>query len=149
MSKILRGVTMIDLNSTQRSNDNLATSGNSANLKAEIDDVKAVKGTELAGREAVDIEQVSKQNEQIDKKTLIAEVKQNLEKLNSYIPVTSTNLIFEFDEMGEPPIIKVLDKENDEVIREIPTEEFREVAKALEEFADKLSNRGLLFDRTA
>ena len=140
---------MIDLNSTQRSNDNLASSGNSANLKAEINDIKANKGTELAGREAVDIELVSKQNEQKDKNALIAEVKQNLEKLNSYIPVTSTNLIFEFDEMGEPPIIKVLDKENDEVIREIPTEEFREVAKALEEFADKLSNRGLLFDRTA
>ena len=121
---------MIDLNSTQRSNDNLATSGNSANLKAEIDDIKANKGTELAGREAVDIELVSKQNEQKDKKDLIAEVKQNLEKLNSYIPVTSTNLIFEFDEKGDPPIIKVLDKENDEVIREIPTEEFREVAKA-------------------
>ena len=136
---------MIDLNSTQRSNDNLTTSGNSANLKAEIDDIKANKGTELAGRE----ELVSKQNEQKDKKDLIAEVKQNLEKLNSYIPVTSTNLIFEFDEKGEPPIIKVLDKENDEVIREIPTEEFREVAKALEEFADKLSNKGLLFDRTA
>ncbi|MGJ8484001.1 flagellar protein FlaG [Pseudoalteromonas sp. SYSU M81236] len=140
---------MIDLNSTQRSNDNLTTSGNSANLKAEIDDIKANKGTELAGREAVDIELVSKQNEQKDKKVLIAEVKQNLEKLNSYIPVTSTNLIFEFDEKGDPPIIKVLDKENDEVIREIPTEEFREVAKALEEFADKLSNKGLLFDRTA
>ena len=140
---------MIDLNSTQRSNDNLATGGNSANLKAEIDDIKANKGTELAGREAVDIELVSKQNEQKDKKDLIAEVKQNLEKLNSYIPVTSTNLIFEFDEKGDPPIIKVLDKENDEVIREIPTEEFREVAKALEEFADKLSNKGLLFDRTA
>lgn len=140
---------MIDLNSTQRSNDNLDTSGNSANLKAEIDDIKANKGTELAGREAVDIELVSKQNEQKDKKDLIAEVKQNLEKLNSYIPVTSTNLIFEFDEKGDPPIIKVLDKENDEVIREIPTEEFLEVAKALEEFADKLSNKGLLFDRTA
>ena len=140
---------MIDLNSTQRSNDNLDTSGNSANLKAEIDDIKANKGTELAGREGVDIELVSKQNEQKDKKDLIAEVKQNLEKLNSYIPVTSTNLIFEFDEKGDPPIIKVLDKENDEVIREIPTEEFREVAKALEEFADKLSNKGLLFDRTA
>jgi len=140
---------MIYLNSTQRSNDNLTTSGNSANLKAEIDDIKANKGTELAGREAVDIELVSKQNEQKDKKDLIAEVKQNLEKLNSYIPVTSTNLIFEFDEKGDPPIIKVLDKENDEVIREIPTEEFREVAKALEEFADKLSNKGLLFDRTA
>jgi flagellar protein FlaG len=140
---------MIDLNSTQRSNDNLTTGGNSVTLKAEIDDIKANKGTELAGREAVDIELVSKQNEQKDKKDLIAEVKQNLEKLNNYIPVTSTNLIFEFDEKGDPPIIKVLDKENDEVIREIPTEEFREVAKALEEFADKLSNKGLLFDRTA
>ena len=140
---------MIDLNSTQRSNDNLTAGGNSANLKAEIDDIKANKGTEIAGREPVDIEQVSKKNEQKDKEDLIAEVKQNLEKLNSYIPVTSTNLIFEFDEKGDPPIIKVLDKENDEVIREIPTEEFREVAKALEEFADKLSNKGLLFDRTA
>ena len=140
---------MIDLNSTQRSNDNLTTGGNSANLKAEIDDTKVNKGTEIAGREPVDIEQVSKQNEQRDKNDLIADVKQNLEKLNSYIPVTSTNLIFEFDEMGDPPIIKVLDKENDEVIREIPTEEFREVAKALEEFADKLSNKGLFFDRTA
>ncbi|MEQ5873788.1 flagellar protein FlaG [Pseudoalteromonas sp. MEBiC 03485] len=140
---------MIDLNSTQRSNENLNTGGNSANLKAEIDDIKANKGTEIASREPVDIEQVSKNNERKDKKDLIAEVKQNLEKLNSYIPVTSTNLIFEFDEKGEPPIIKVLDKENDEVIREIPTEEFREVAKALEEFADKLSNKGLLFDRTA
>ncbi len=140
---------MIDLNSTQRPNDNLTAGGNSANLKAEIDDIKANKGTEIAGREPVDIEQVSKRNEQKDKNDLIAEVKQNLEKLNSYIPVTSTNLIFEFDEKGDPPIIKVLDKENDEVIREIPTEEFREVAKALEEFADKLSNKGLLFDRTA
>ncbi|WP_462174523.1 flagellar protein FlaG [Pseudoalteromonas gelatinilytica] len=140
---------MINLNSTQRSNDNLTAGGNSANLKAEIDDIKANKGTEIAGREPVDIEQVSKRNEQKDKNDLIAEVKQNLEKLNSYIPVTSTNLIFEFDEKGDPPIIKVLDKENDEVIREIPTEEFREVAKALEEFADKLSNKGLLFDRTA
>lgn len=140
---------MIDLNSIQRLNDNHATGGNSANLNAEIVDTKADKGTELAGREAVDIELVSKQNEQKDKKDLIAEVKQNLEKLNSYIPVTSTNLIFEFDEKGDPPIIKVLDRENDEVIREIPTEEFREVAKALEEFADKLTNKGLLFDRTA
>ncbi|QLE08744.1 flagellar protein FlaG [Pseudoalteromonas shioyasakiensis] len=140
---------MIDLNSMQRLNDNHATSGNSANLNAEIVDTKADKGTELAGREAVDIELDSKQNEQKDKKDLIAEVKQNLEKLNNYIPVTSTNLIFEFDEKGDPPIIKVLDRENDEVIREIPTEEFREVAKALEEFADKLTNKGLLFDRTA
>jgi len=139
---------MIDLNSTQRSNDNLSTANGASNVKAELDNAKLAKGTELAGREAIDIDK-SRKPEQKDKKDLIAEVKQNLEKLNDYIPVTSTNLIFEFDELGDPPIIKVLDKKNDEVIREIPTEEFREVAKALEEFADKLTNKGLLFDRTA
>lgn len=138
---------MIDLNSTQRSSENLSTS-TSGSIKAELDDAKLLKGTEIAGREPIDIEKASK-TEQKDKKDLIAEVKQNLEKLNDFIPVTSTNLIFEFDEKGDPPIIKVLDRENDEVIREIPTEEFREVAKALEEFADKLTNKGLLFDRTA
>ena len=138
---------MIDLNSTQMSNENLSTSTN-GNVKAELNEAKLLKGTEIAGREPNDIEKASKV-EQKDKKDLIAEVKQNLEKLNDFIPVTSTNLIFEFDEKGDPPIIKVLDRENDEVIREIPTEEFREVAKALEEFADKLSNKGLLLDRTA
>ncbi|PCK33278.1 hypothetical protein CEX98_02680 [Pseudoalteromonas piscicida] len=86
---------------------------------------------------------------QTDKEAMFAEVKENLEKLNSYIPVTATNIVFEFDEEGDPPVIKVLDKEGEEVIREIPTEEFREVAKALEEFADKLSSKGLLFNRSA
>ncbi|WP_428981105.1 flagellar protein FlaG [Marinomonas phaeophyticola] len=64
------------------------------------------------------------------------------------MPLTSTNLKFEFDEQEDLPIIKVLDKSNDEVIREIPTKEFREIAKALDEFADKLTNKGLLFDKT-
>jgi flagellar protein FlaG len=81
--------------------------------------------------------------------TLIAKVKSNLEKLNEFIPVTSTNLYFEFDESGDPPFIRVVDKENKEVIREIPFKEFREVAKALDELADKLSGKGLLFDHSA
>jgi flagellar protein FlaG len=79
---------------------------------------------------------------------LISEVKDNLEKLNQFIPVTATNLSFEFDEKGNPPFIRVMDKDNNEVIREIPSEEFREVAKALDEFADKLSNKGFIFDKT-
>jgi flagellar protein FlaG len=79
---------------------------------------------------------------------LISEVKDNLEKLNQFIPVTATNLSFEFDEKGNPPFIRVMDRDNNQVIREIPSEEFREVAKALDEFADKLSNKGFIFDKT-
>jgi uncharacterized FlaG/YvyC family protein len=81
--------------------------------------------------------------------TLISDLKENLNKINQYIPVTSTNLSFEFDDKGDPPFIRVIDKGNNEVIREIPSKEFREVAKALEEMADKLTGKGLLFDRTA
>jgi len=71
---------MIDLNSTQRSNENLSTTNSANNTKAELDNAKLAKGTELAGREPIDIERQSK-TEQKDKKDLIAEVKQNLEKL--------------------------------------------------------------------
>ncbi|WFO19777.1 flagellar protein FlaG [Pseudoalteromonas sp. H100] len=108
------------------------------------------KGTALTAREAVDLKNAQNLKEQEGKedKELFVEVKDNLEKLNEYIPVTSTNLKFEFDDGGDLPIIKVLDKSNDEVIREIPTEEFREIAKALDEFADKLTNKGLLFNKT-
>ncbi|QUI63000.1 flagellar biosynthesis protein FlaG [Pseudoalteromonas sp. A22] len=80
---------------------------------------------------------------------LISEVKDNLARLNDVIPVTATNLQFQLDEEGDPPVVLVLDKSSNEVIREIPSKEFREVAKALEEFADKLTKRGVLFDRTA
>ncbi|MCG9736266.1 flagellar protein FlaG [Pseudoalteromonas shioyasakiensis] len=138
---------MIDINSAARASDNVNTS-NSVSVKSVLDEDKLNKGTEIASREPVNIDEVSSKKRQ-EKQDMIAEVKENLEKLNKYIPVTSTNLIFEFDELGEPPIIKVLDKESEEVIREIPTEEFREVAKALDEFADKLTSKGMLFNHSA
>ncbi|RJE77336.1 flagellar biosynthesis protein FlaG [Pseudoalteromonas sp. MSK9-3] len=84
----------------------------------------------------------------VDSQFLIDDVKKNLEKLDKVIPVT-TNLSFEFDENGDPPFIRVVDKGNDEVIREIPSEEFREVAKALDELADKLTSKGVLLDSIA
>ncbi|WMO14145.1 flagellar protein FlaG [Pseudoalteromonas piscicida] len=138
---------MIDLSTTKKLAEGLP-SANIAVTKAELTESKQQKGTELAGRAAVNIERPNG-DVQKNKDAMFAEVKQNLEKLNNYIPVTATNLVFEFDEEGDPPVIKVLDKEGKEVIREIPTEEFREVAKALEEFADKLSSKGLLFNRSA
>ena len=143
---------MIDLNSTQKTIDGLSVV-NTSITKDAVKEEKLEKGTALTAREAVDLknaQNLKDQEEQEGKedKELFVEVKDNLEKLNEYIPVTSTNLKFEFDDGGDLPIIKVLDKSNDEVIREIPTEEFREIAKALDEFADKLTNKGFLFNKT-
>lgn len=123
--------------------DNASKSG--GKVLAEIDEVASVDKT----RETALNKQAEQEQTQKDE-TVFEEVKASLEKLNSYIPVTSTNLVFEFDDLGDPPIIKVLDKESDEVIREIPPQEFREVAQALSEFADKITTggSGILFDKS-
>ena len=149
---VSRVAEMIDLNSTQKTIDGLSVV-NTSITKDAVKEEKLEKGTALTAREAVDLKNAQnlKDQEELEgkeDKELFVEVKDNLEKLNEYIPVTSTNLKFEFDDGGDLPIIKVLDKSNDEVIREIPTEEFREIAKALDEFADKLTNKGLLFNKT-
>ncbi len=149
---VSRVAEMIDLNSSQKTIDGLSVV-NTSIAKDAVKEEKLEKGTALTAREAVDLKNAQNLKEQEGKedkedKELFVEVKDNLEKLNEYIPVTSTNLKFEFDDGGDLPIIKVLDKSNDEVIREIPTEEFREIAKALDEFADKLTNKGLLFNKT-
>lgn len=78
-----------------------------------------------------------------------ADLQQNLQKLNEVFPLTTTNLSFEFDKTGSESFIRVIDRDNEKVIREIPSEEFRKVAKALDEFADNFRSKGLIFDRTA
>lgn len=78
-----------------------------------------------------------------------ADLQQNLQKLNEVFPLTTTNLSFEFDKTGSETFIRVIDRDNQKVIREIPSEEFRKVAKALDAFADNFRSKGLIFDRTA
>ncbi|WP_165723543.1 MULTISPECIES: flagellar protein FlaG [Pseudoalteromonas] len=144
---------MADLGAIIKSSENYPTNSslpnknelNEASKKATVEE----DGIKIAGREPVLVNGSQQLDSESERKALIDEVKENLERLNKYIPVTSTNLKFEFDEKGDPPIIKVYDKESEKVIREIPSEEFREVAKALEEFADKLANKGLLLNQTA
>lgn len=64
---------------------------------------------------------------------------QRLKSINEQFPLKSTSLVFEFDDANDPPVVKVVDKESGDVIREIPPKELREIAKALSEIADNLS----------
>jgi flagellar protein FlaG len=95
-------------------------------------------------------EQSRQAAEQVEssKEDLIEKVKSNLTKVGDLFPVNATNVAFEFDENENQPVVKVIDKASKEIIREIPSEEFREMAKALDEFAEKLTSKGLIFDRT-
>ena len=62
-----------------------------------------------------------------------------LEAVNDQLSFKSTSLVFEFDDANDPPIVKVVDKESGDVIREIPPRELREIAKALTEIADNIN----------
>lgn len=72
-----------------------------------------------------------------------------IEFLNSEMPMVKTSLVFEFDELNEPPIVKVIDKDNGETIREIPPKYLKEVTSSLQDVANNLSNSGILFDKKA
>lgn len=97
----------------------------------------------------VDKKQENTSEDALSKSEFFADLQQNLQKLNEVFPLTTTNLSFEFDKAGSESFIRVIDRDNQKVIREIPSEEFRKVAKALDEFADNFRTKGLIFDRTA
>lgn len=73
-------------------------------------------------------------------------IQKSLESINQFIPIINTNLVFEFDDLNEPPIIKVIDKESKELIREIPSRELDKLAKAFSDMADTLNKSGALFN---
>lgn len=76
--------------------------------------------------------------------TDIQSIRDTLEQINKIVPIANTKLLFEFDELGDPPIIKVIDKSTNELIREIPSQDLVKVAKAFSEMADNLTKSGVL-----
>jgi len=74
------------------------------------------------------------------------QIRDTLEQINKVIPIANTKLIFEFDELGDPPIIKVIDKTSNELIREIPSQDLVKVAQAFSEMADNLTKAGALIN---
>ncbi|TMO63254.1 flagellar biosynthesis protein FlaG [Pseudoalteromonas aurantia] len=122
----------------------LTTSLGSEKMSGGVDYSRAAEKVEKANNAIEDTK-----NKALEDKELGTSLQESLDRVNEFLSVQSTSLSFEFDEKGDPPIIKVIDQGSEEVIREIPSKEFREVAKALEELADKLDNKGVLVNETA
>lgn len=72
-----------------------------------------------------------------------AHVTQALQSINKAMQNLSQNIEFTQDEDSHRTIIKVVDSETKEVIRQIPTKEALEIAKALDQV------KGLLIKQTA
>lgn len=86
-----------------------------------------------------------KQTEPNEGKKSVAEV---VEEMNQSDAIRSTSLQFVIEERGEPPVVQVVDRDSGEMIRQIPSELVVKLSKALDEMADKNSERtGILLDQ--
>jgi len=66
-----------------------------------------------------------------------------VKKINESLPASAQSLQFSIDEDSKDIVVKVIDQNTKEVVRQIPTEEALDIAKSL----DKM--RGLLIRETA
>lgn len=62
-----------------------------------------------------------------------AQVKQATEMINKTIQTLSRNLEFSVDEQSKENVVKVVDTDTGDVIRQIPSEETLQIAKALDQ----------------
>lgn len=62
------------------------------------------------------------------------DLQQALKEVQTAIDVVANDLRFSIDEDTGRTLIKIVDRETDEVIKQIPSEEFLRIAKALDKF---------------
>ncbi|WP_224797931.1 flagellar protein FlaG [Idiomarina abyssalis] len=85
--------------------------------------------------------------DKVEKQASSESIADRVEEMNQSSTIRNTSLQFVFDEKGEPPVVKVIDTDNGEMIRQIPSELVVKLSKAIEEMADNENSRmGFLFD---
>ncbi|RUO67161.1 flagellar protein FlaG [Idiomarina ramblicola] len=85
--------------------------------------------------------------DKVEKQASSESVADKVEEMNQSSTIRNTSLQFVFDEKGEPPVVKVIDTDNGEMIRQIPSELVVKLSKAIDEMADNENSRmGFLFD---
>lgn len=125
----------------------LAPGDNSLSARTSLDKIAEVKETQpLAEKPTSATIKVSESSDDVSQKKKDEEpdsqaILERLSTINEQFPLKATSLIFEFDDANDPPIIKVVDKESGDVIRELPPKELREIAKALSDIADSLKEQ--------
>lgn len=81
--------------------------------------------------------------EQNTKEPTEAELKQMVEKANENLKINNSDLQFEMDTEASRMIVKVIDRDTKEVLRQFPSQEMVELSKAIEKM------QGVLVSKTA
>jgi flagellar protein FlaG len=137
-------------NAETKQTNSITALKNEQSVRLDITQEGLIEKQKLAKQEDKLAESKRQEAEKAAQEKLSLEDKEKVEQtvgiINQLIPLKNTNLIFEFDDITEPPIIKVVDKESEEVIREIPPQELKKIAEALSQMADNISENGVLFN---
>ncbi|WP_318556864.1 flagellar protein FlaG [Geobacter anodireducens] len=112
-----------------------ATSGTGPSAVAVVPTIVAKsRQDEEEKRAARPVEQVREPEKESDKgKSEEERVKEAAERINAFIESVSRDLEFSVDKDTNRTVVKVLARENGEVIRQIPAEEILKIAKVLDE----------------
>jgi len=114
-----------------------------ANVAVELNKVKS-------SSEAIQPESKAKtEQEQTMQAVSVDELGNAVEDINQFVNSQGRTLNFSVDEESGKPVVKVIDFETKEVIRQIPSEEVLTMAKAIKRLQEDLgSATGLMFDKT-
>ena len=96
----------------------------------------------MADKVALELRQ-AKARQLEDGKLSVDQTEQSLKEINKVMDALSISVQFQMDPDFKEPIIKVVDQQTGEVIRQFPSEEVVRISKALDNL------KGLLFAQTA
>ena len=111
-----------------------------SNLAAQSLIVPAVKlnstdaATVESNQPVVNLNQVSAVTKSASSAVDPQELNQSVEKLNKMVQGLANGLQFSVDEESKVPVVKLVDLDTKEVIRQIPTEEAISIAQAIDRF---------------
>ena len=105
--------------------------------------VRPVEKSAEAARNALDEQRLRREADQAKSRLSRADLQDALNEVQERMDQMGTNLQFSMDKVAEEIVVKVTDKKNGELIRQIPSEDVIKLRKKLEELS------GLLFDEKA
>ncbi len=116
-----------NMNKAETQPRSMLTTAPPANARVQVD-VTEVKGAEKTG-ESLPVKNVVK----VEQETDAQQVENAVSKLNEYVQSTARTLNFQVDDESGKTVIKVYDRESDQLIRQIPNELVLELARRLNE----------------
>ena len=96
---------------------------------------------------AIDRAAIQEEKQRADKKASLELVRKAADEGNSLLQATSRNLEFKVDDSTQEVVVKVIDSETGDVVRQVPSEQILELVKRLKEFEGRYSQGAFVQDR--